>query len=56
MIFTIDTPIKNLHPAKAPVSDFGEIVETVIGGAFVLALFAAFLWSPVLIEWLDLAF
>lgn len=52
-MFTIDTPIKNLYPAKAPASAFGEIVETVIGGALVCGLFAAFLWSPVLIEWLD---
>lgn len=55
-MFTIDTPIKNLHQAKAPASAFGEIVETVIGGALVCALFAAFLWSPVLIEWLDQVF
>lgn len=52
-MMTIDTPIKNLHPAKAPASAFGEIVETVIGGALVCGLFAAFLWSSVLIEWLD---
>lgn len=52
-MMTIDTPIKNLHPAKAPASAFGEIVETVIGGALVCALIAAFLWSPVLIELLD---
>lgn len=52
-MMTIDTPIKNLHPAKAPASSFGEIVETVISGALVCGLFAAFLWSPVLIEWLD---
>lgn len=53
MIFSIETPIKGLHPAKAPASAFGEIVETVIGGALVCGLFVAFLWSPVLIKWLD---
>lgn len=52
-MMSIDTPIKNLHPAKTPPTALGEAVETAIGGTLVLALFAAFLWSPVLIEWLD---
>lgn len=56
MSFLSEVPIKDFHQAKAPVSAYGEIVETVIGGAFVLALFAAFLWAPVLIEWLDRTF
>lgn len=49
-------PIEGIHPAKTPPSAVGEAVETAIGGALVLALFAAFLWSPVLIEWLDQVF
>lgn len=52
-MFTIKRPIAGLHPAKTPQTALGEAVETAIGGALVLALFAAFLWSPVLIEWLD---
>lgn len=52
-MFTIKSPIAGLHPAKTPQTALGEAVETAIGGALVLALFAAFLWSPVLIEWLD---
>lgn len=47
------TPIAGLHPAKTPPTWLGEAVETAIGGALVLALFAAFLWSPVFIDWLD---
>ena len=49
----VNTPIAGLHPAKTPPTALGESVETAIGGTLVLALFAAFLWSPVLIEWLD---
>lgn len=52
-MFRIKAPIAWLHPAKTPQSAVGEAVETAIGGALVLALFAAFLWSPVLIDWLD---
>lgn len=55
-MLTIETPIRDLHPAKTPPSAVGEALETAIGGALVLALFAAFLWSPVLIEWLDQVF
>lgn len=49
----IKAPIGGLHPAKTPPTWLDEVVETAIGGALVLALFAVFLWSPVLIEWLD---
>lgn len=52
-MLTIKAPINDLHPAKTPPSWLGEFVETVIGGALVCGLFAAFLWSSVLIEWLD---
>lgn len=52
-MFRIKAPIAGIHPAKTPPSAVGEAVETAIGGALVLALFAAFLWSPVLIDWLD---
>lgn len=52
-MLTIKAPINDLHPAKTPPTWLGEAVETAIGGTLVLALFAAFLWSPVLIEWLD---
>lgn len=53
---SIKPPIAGLHPAKTPPTALGEAVETAIGGALVLALFASFLWSPVLIEWLDQVF
>ena len=49
----IKKPIAGLHPAKTPQTALGEAVETAIGGTLVLALFAAFLWSPVIIDWLD---
>lgn len=52
-MFRIKAPIAGLHQAKTPPTALGEAVETAIGGTLVLALFAAFLWSPVLIEWLD---
>ena len=52
-MFRIKAPIAGLHPAKTTPSAVGEAVETAIVGALVLALFAAFLWSPVLIDWLD---
>ena len=52
-MFRIKAPIAGLHPAQTPPSAVGEAVETAIGWALVLAIFAAFLWSPVLIEWLD---
>ena len=53
LMLRVNTPIAGLHPAKTPPTALGESVETAIGGTLVLALFAAFLWSPVLIEWLD---
>lgn len=49
----VKTPIAGLHPAKTPPTWLGEFVETLIESALVLALFAAFLWSPLLIAWLD---
>ena len=49
----VTTPIAGLHPAKTPPTWLGEFAETLIESALVLALFAAFLWSPLLIAWLD---
>ena len=49
----VKTPIAGFHPAKTPPTALGEFVETLIESALVLALFAAFLWSPLLIAGLD---
>ena len=46
------TPIAGLHDAQTPPTALGEFVEPLIESALVLALFAAFLWSPLLIAWL----
>lgn len=37
----IEQPIKNLHPAKTPPTDFGEFIEALIGMVF----FAVFFWG-----------
>ena len=49
----VKTPIAGLHPAKTPPTWLGEAFETLIGSILVGALFTAFLWSPVLVDWLD---
>ena len=46
MIFSIDTPIKNLLLAKTPPSAFGEFVENTLPLAIFVVAMVAFLWAP----------
>ena len=36
---TIETPIKDLHPAKTPPNALGEFIETLFGVVFFVMLF-----------------
>lgn len=45
-MMTIDTPIKNLHPAKTPPSAFGEFLEDTLPLIIFAIAMAAFLWAP----------
>lgn len=50
---TIDTPIKNLHPAKAPPSAFGEFLESAAEIAMLALLFGGTLFiMPAVACWL----
>lgn len=45
-MMSIDTPIKNLHPAKTPPTWLGEFVEDTLPLAFFVVTMVAFLWAP----------
>lgn len=49
MIFTIDTPIKNLHPAKTPPTWFVEFLEDTVPLIVFAVAMVAFLWAPALL-------
>lgn len=46
MIFTIDTPIKDLHPAKTPPTWLGEFLEDTLPLCVFAIAMTAFLWMP----------
>ena len=48
-MMTIDTPIKNLHPAKTPPTRFGEFLEDTVPLIIFAIAMAAFLWAPALL-------
>lgn len=45
-MMSIDTPIKNLHPAKTPPTWLGEFVEDTLPLAIFVVTMVAFLWAP----------
>lgn len=45
-MMTIDTPVKNLHPAKTPPTRFGEFVEDTLPLAIFVVAMVVFLWAP----------
>lgn len=45
-MMTIDTPIKNLHPAKTPPTRFGEFLEDTLPLCVFVLVMVAFLWAP----------
>lgn len=48
-MLTIDTPIKNLHQAKAPPTWFGEFLEDTLPLIIFAIAMAAFLYAPALL-------
>ena len=53
MIFSIDTPIKNLHQSKAPTTRLGEFLESAAEIAMLALLFGGTLFiMPVVACWL----
>lgn len=52
-MFTIKSPISGFHPAKTPPTRFGEFLEDTVPLIIFSGALCAFLWSPVLIKWLD---
>lgn len=46
MIFSIDTPIKGLHPAKPPPTWLGEFLEVTLPLIVFAIAMVAFLWAP----------
>lgn len=52
-MMTIDTPIKNLHPAKAPPTRLGEFLESAAEIAMLALLFGGTLFiMPAVACWL----
>lgn len=45
-MFTIDTPIKGLHPTKTPPTWLGEFLEDTVPLIVFAVAMAAFLWAP----------
>lgn len=45
-MMTIDTPIKNLHKAKAPPTRLGEFLEDTLPLIVFVIAIGAFLWAP----------
>ena len=45
-MMTIDTPIKNLHPAKTPPTWLGEFLEDTLPLIVFVIAIGAFLWAP----------
>lgn len=45
-MMTIDTPIKNLHPAKTPPTRFGDFLEDTLPLCVFVIAMVAFLWAP----------
>lgn len=45
-MMSIDTPIKNLHPAKTPPTWLGEFIEDTLPLAIFVVTMVAFLWAP----------
>ncbi len=43
---TIDTPIKNFHPAKSPPTRLGEFLEVTLPLCVFAIAMVAFLWAP----------
>lgn len=48
-MMTIDTPIKNLHPAKTPPTWFGEFLEDTVPLIIFAIAMVAFFWAPALL-------
>lgn len=45
-MLTIETPIRDLHPAKTPPSALGEFLEDTLPLAVLVIAVTAFLWAP----------
>lgn len=45
-MMTIDTPIKNLHQAKAPPTWLGEFLEDTLPLIVFVIAIGVFLWAP----------
>lgn len=45
-MMTIDTPIKNPHPAKTPPTWLGEFLEDTLPLIVFVIAIGAFLWAP----------
>lgn len=45
-MLTIETPIRDLHPAKTPPTWFGEFLEDTLPLIVFAIAIGAFLWAP----------
>lgn len=48
-MLTIETPIRDLHPAKTPPTWFGGFLEDTLPLIIFAIAMAAFLWAPALL-------